>query len=406
MGLRMEEGMGKGMVSLIITLQLAGSPPSSLRGETGNSGDSGIHRPVTSREVEQLKQEILDDTRSSVEGIFEYRNETGDLNNRLDFLRYGARLNYKWTPGAMLYLRGSRTSYMTIGDVLNEHGTNLTAGLRTSLSEAASAQLEVGGTRFSTDGATVNALGSLRFNSETLSVTVTGSRTNVEESLLSAAGIRAATGPFAGRVVGQVLDNRAAVGLRYRLFPRFELFGNGAVGTRTGKNIESNFFQQAGGGAGYTIFSSPDDAAVTQLQASYVLEYFGFDKNLLGYGGVSLLDRRGRLIPPGNLGSDGLSPIAGAGRAGVGGYFSPARFLSNVGRLELQGRPDRHFEYRLAGFVGAQRFTGSALRQASGVSGTVSARLTDRVSIPITYLRDNFGPFTQQSLFFSLVVRL
>jgi len=194
--------------------------------------------------------------------------------------------------------------------------------------------------------------------------------------------------------------------VRVRLLTRFELFGNGAAGARTGQNIESNFFKQAGGGVGYNIYSSPDNAPVTLLQASYVLDYFGFDKDLLGFGGVSLLASRGRPVSLGQLGGDRVSPVAAAGRPGVGGYFSPARFVSNVGRLELQGRPDKYFEYRLAGFIGAQSFTGSDMRQAAGGSATISLRLSDRFSFPLTYLRDNVGPFTQQSLLFGLVARL
>ncbi len=378
-----------------------------LRAADTDPAQASVHRPVSSREVDQLKQEILDETRSSVEGLFEYHNETGDLNNRLDFLRYGGRLNYKWTPHTMLSFRGVRTSYMTIDDFLNEAGTNFTVGLRSSVSEAVTAQFEAGATRFSTEGTSVNALGSLRFKpSQTSSISITGSRNNVEETLLSATGVRPVVGPFAGKLVGQVMDNRIRGDVRFQLFPRLELFGNGAAGTRTGQNIDSNFFKQAGGGVGYNIYSSPDNASVTLLQASYVLDYFGFDKDLLGFGGASLLASRGRPVPLGQLGGDRISPVAGPGRPGAGGYFSPARFVSNVGRLELQGRPDKYFEYRLAGFIGAQSFTGSDLRQAAGGSATLSIRLSDRFSLPLTYLRDNVGPFTQQSLFFGLVARL
>jgi hypothetical protein len=91
---------------------------------------------------------------------------------------------------------------------------------------------------------------------------------------------------------------------------------------------------------------------------------------------------------------------------GLGGYFSPERYVSNLGRIELRGRPDRLFEYRLAGFVGSQSYTGSDLRAATGFSATAAFRLNDTFSLPVTYLWDNVGPFKQQSVIFRLVARL
>src|SRR5262245_13332977 len=73
----------------------------------------GLDRPVTTQELDQLKRKIADDTRSNIEGIFEYHTETGDLNSRLDFYRLGARLNLKLTPATLLQVRGTHTPYST-----------------------------------------------------------------------------------------------------------------------------------------------------------------------------------------------------------------------------------------------------------------------------------------------------
>src|SRR6516164_5869532 len=112
---------------------------------------TGINRPVTSQEIDQLKREISDSSSSNVQGILEYHAENGDLDNRLDFWRYGGQINYHWKPDTMVYLRATRTSYMTIGGALDEHGFNGTVGVRTTLSEAINLQVEAGNTRFSTD---------------------------------------------------------------------------------------------------------------------------------------------------------------------------------------------------------------------------------------------------------------
>ena len=153
-----------------------------------NTGDgAGMHRPVSSNEIEELKRQISDETQSNVEVLSEYHTETGDLNNRLDFWRFGARLNYKASSGTLFYFGGLHTPYRTRDSVVDAWGTNFTAGVKGKLSESVSTQIEVGGTRFSTNTTTINAMGSLNFRaSERSGLYVTASRSNVEESMLSA----------------------------------------------------------------------------------------------------------------------------------------------------------------------------------------------------------------------------
>ncbi len=391
---------------LVGLLFISAGPP-ALRGETKSSGkQTGIHRPVTSREIEELKRQIAEETRSSVEAIFEYHAETGDLNNRLDLLRYGGRLNLKRGSGPVFYLSGARTSYMTLDNFLNEWGTSIAAGVKGKPTDQFAFQLEAGATRFRTDTTTVNALGSIELKpTDRSSFYVTASRSNVEESLLSAVGIRPAVGPFAGTLVGQVMDNRIIAGGRFPLPARFDVFAEGGAGTREGSNVDSNFYKRAGGGLGCNIIAAGEEEPVSLFRASYALDYFGFDEDRLGFGGASLLTRRETPISLSQLGSDGISPTPTRTQPGVGGYFSPQRFLSNVFRVELSGRPGPGLEYRVSGFIGSQNFTGSSTHQAAGFSGDVVFRLTHRVSIPVTYLVDNFGPFTQHSLFGRLVFR-
>jgi hypothetical protein len=375
----------------------------------GDASDqqSGINRPVTSPEIDQLKQEISDASSSNVQGILEYHAENGDLNNRLDFLRYGGQINFRWKAGTVVYLRATRTSYMTIRGVLDEHGFNGTGGVRTSLSEAIDLQVEAGDTRFSTESSSVNALGTLRYRvSGGSTLYATASRTNVEESLLSATGIRPIFGPFAGQVVGQVMDNRAVGGGLLKLTRRFDISAEGSGGARTGNNIDANSFRTASAGAAFNLIADSEESLLSLVRASYGLNYYGFDEDLLGYGGASLTDRRGRQIPIQRLGADGISPVALPGHPGVGGYFSPQAFVSNVGRLELRGRLHPNVQYDVSGFVGQQDYTGSAARLASGFFGSVTLRLSDRFSVPVSYGYDNVGPYTQQSLFARLAVKL
>jgi hypothetical protein len=195
------------------------------------------------------------------------------------------------------------------------------------------------------------------------------------------------------------MENRFVVGGSSQVPLGIDIFGEGGVGTREGSNVPSNFFKTIGGGAGYNIISRSDDAPLRLLRASYELNYFGFNDDRFGFGGASLLTRSGVPIPAARVGSDGISP------AGLGGYFSPKNFVSNIGRLEARGGSDDRLGYSVSGFLGAQNYTGATSRLARGLSATVTVGLTDSLSLPATYIIDNFGPFTQQTFYVRLAVR-
>jgi hypothetical protein len=278
--------------------------------------------------------------------------------------------------------------------------------MKTVLSDRSTAHVEIGATQFSTHATTINGLGSLELKqSESTSLTFTASRSNVEESLLSAAGVRPATGPYAGKLVGEVMDNRGVVALRHAFTPRFDVNASGGAGLRTGNSIESDFFKILDGSAGYNLISRPEEASLSLLRVSYAVDYIGFAKNLFGYGGASLLGQDGQPIPPNALGSDGMSTSPSPDTAGTGGYFSPSMFLNDGARVEVQGRANRSVELRASGFIGSQRYTGTSPHAAEGISGTAIVRLNQRLSVPVTYGWDNFGPFRQDSLLVRLVAK-
>jgi len=297
------------------------------------------------------------------------------------------------------------TPYSLSDAVVKESGTNVTLGLRAPLLESVTTQVEVGATRFSNGGKTINALGSIGLSSASSALTLTASRGNVEESLLSATGVRPVFGPFAGQTVGRVMDNRIVVDGSQRVLPRLDVFGSGGFGNRRGLNVDSNFFLLGGGGAGFNFISAPPEETVSLLRGSYEANYIGFSDDRFGFGGASLVDFRGRTVPPDRLGTDGILPTPAGARAGVGGYFSPPNFFSHVIRGQMRGRPIAEVEYDVSGFVGSQYYTGSPRRQAIGFAATGALRLSDRYSVPVTVARDNFGPFTQNSLLTRLVVR-
>lgn len=385
----------KKSVVVVFAAVLALSPLHSQAQE-----NASVQSPIKQQDIDHLKRQIQQDSRSSAEAIMDYHTETGDLNNRLDFFRYGGRLNLKTGASSTFQFTGTRTDYMPISSLYDQHSMNATAGFQTKLAESVDAQFEGGATRFSTDSTTFNGLASVTYNySDRTHVYGTFSRTNVEDSLLSATGVRPDLGPFSGQLIGNVMENRFAGGGSIPLVAGFDLFGEGGVGTRVGSNVPSNFFKSVDVGTGYNIISRSDNSSLTLLRAMYELNYFGFDSNRSGFGGASFLTRSGLVIPPTRVGSDVLPTVE------TGGYFSPQSFVSNTARIQARGGSDDRLSYSVTGFIGAQNYTDVSTRWATGVSGTVNIGITDRFYVPVTYAIDNFGPFTQQSFFARLGIR-
>jgi len=201
------------------------------------------------------------------------------------------------------------------------------------------------------------------------------------------------------------MENRFVVGGSSRIVDSFDIFGEGGAGNRAGSNVPSNLFKTAGGGVGYSIIARADGDPLSLLRAAYELNYFGFDEDRFGFGGASFLTRRGLPVLATRIGSDAISPVPGVSSPGVGGYFSPKNFVSNIVRLEAKGGSDDKLSYRISGFVGSQNYTGTSGHLADGLSASVNIAITERISLPVTYFIDNVGPFTQQSVYAKLAVR-
>jgi len=84
------------------------APPALVR-STRSRASTGRSRRKSS---ERLKRQISQDTRSSIEALGVYHYESGDLNNRLDFFRAGAGLNYNGGLDAV-YVNLVETRYLT-----------------------------------------------------------------------------------------------------------------------------------------------------------------------------------------------------------------------------------------------------------------------------------------------------
>lgn len=362
-------------------------------------------KPVTTEEVERLRRDIEQEERSSLDFLFDGRTETGDLNNKLGSLGFGTRLNLKHGSATTFHVTARHTPYRTPEGVVEESGTLLALGVTSRGSDRLEYEWEVGAVRFSTDqwnatgllGVTVRSSDKLRYS-------VRASRALVEESMLSAVGLHPVLGPFAETRVGAVTDNRVAAAVTWQLPLRIDLVGEAAVGLRAGSQVGTNFFQRAGGGPAWNAVAKAPEEKLSLLRLGVWFEYFGFAEDRLGYGGASLLDAQGQPVPLSELGSDGISPDPDPPHPGVGGYFSPARFTSTVGRVDVRGRAHEKVDYSIAAFLGTQSYTGSDRRGAGGVAASLTLRASERFSLPLVYRWDDYGPFTQQSFQARLVL--
>jgi hypothetical protein len=371
--------------------------------------DPSIHRPVTADELARLRRQITEETRSSIEALGAYHYESGNLNERLDLLRAGGGLTYRWRPATRFSLGVLETRYRTQDADYSGWGTNVTLGVGSALTDAVRIQAELGATFFtSTDTFSINGLASVAVAPiDTVNLYATVSRSNVEESLLSATGLRPRTGPFAGELVGRVMETKGIAGGTVKLPYKFDVLAEGGVGARDGSNVGWNVFGQARGGLGYEVISRADPKPLSFLRLSYQLNYFGFEEDRSGFGGASMLTADGRhTIPPALLGSDGISPNPSDDNPGVGGYFSPSYFVSNTIRADVAGRVIEALRYRGSAFAGTQSYTDSATRGAFGVALFLEYALTDRVSFPLSVAFDNVGPFTQLTASVKLVIKL
>jgi cellulose synthase operon protein C len=390
---------------LVAALVLVAAGTALARAQTKPAGPEKP-QPVTPEEIEKLRREIEQETRSSLDLFFDGHTENGDLNNKLSDLRFGARLNLKRGSATTLRLAAFHTPYTTSDSVVQESGTGLALGASSRPSERLDYEWEVGALYFSDE--TWNGTGRVKVElhpSEGFRYSVGVSRSLVEQSMLSAVGLHPVLGPFAGERVGAVTDNRLSAGATWQLPLRFDVVAEGALGVYTGHNVGTNFFKRFGGGPAWNAIARAPDQPVSLFRLGVWFEYLGFDEDRLGYGGASLLDASGQPVPLSALGSDGIPPDPAPPHPGVGGYFSPRTFTSTVARVELRGRGSAGFDYSLTAFLGTQSYTGSERRGAGGVAAALTLRARERFSVPLTYSLDNYGPFTQQTLQARLVLR-
>src|SRR5262249_2261353 len=154
-----------------------------------DSGNEGAAPPVSPQDIEALRRRIESERRSQAELVFDDHRESGDLNSRLEYERYGFRLALR-RDGPALLASATRTPYRTTQGLLAASGTNLTVGGERRVGDSVETHAELGVTHFDGGATSVGGQAAVTVRpSEKLRYSAGVARTNVEESFLSAVGI-------------------------------------------------------------------------------------------------------------------------------------------------------------------------------------------------------------------------
>ncbi|HKC13328.1 MAG TPA: hypothetical protein VKI41_14955, partial [Vicinamibacteria bacterium] len=184
-------------MALVSALLLVSVPIAAATAGEGGGAPPDPGPPVSRGDVDELRRQILEETQSSLEILLDVHDETGDRNSELDFVRYGARLHLRVRPTTTLFLSAQRTPYRTQDRAFSSTATGVTAGLRVRVSPRREWEAELSATRFGAGDWTLTGLAGVTFRpNDALRYAVFLQRTNVEESLLSVAGLRPVEGPF------------------------------------------------------------------------------------------------------------------------------------------------------------------------------------------------------------------
>jgi hypothetical protein len=225
---------------------------------------------------------------------------------------------------------------------------------------------------------------------------LTFQRSMVDESLLSASGLRPVVGPFAGHIVGRVVYNEWAFNNALLLPEEFHGTIRGAIGFDSAEQLPDNFFVKLDYGLFHDLFKTFLPHWTSTYYGGYEGSLWHYADDRLGQGGAYL-----QSVP---FGSDGITTIPTSTIEGTGGYFSPDKYLlqdfriGNRGELFL-GR----LKYNLSGFAGYQDISRFGGNFTWGLQLTSELRLTHTLGAVLGAYYSKAKPFDQYTLYAGLI---
>lgn len=220
-------------------------------------------------------------------------------------------------------------------------------------------------------------------------------RFNIEETLLSSAGIYPISGPFSGQLIGQAINDKfKLIGYTLR-FPRaYFSYGSYSLGRVTGRSMTDNSYSEAVLGLGKVLHTRPEGALVDLVMPEYTFYYTGYDKDLFGFGGKNKFSN---LIQNTLIGSDTVEP---------GGYFSPDYLVSNQIAMHLRGTINNlNLWYYLIGSVGVQTVAENGTDFTWGAKARLIYNKNGPYGLAVTYAIEDYNVIMKHYLMAQLLTR-
>jgi hypothetical protein len=239
----------------------------------------------------------------------------------------GVPLAYSWYPTGdlQLRLRGGVALFE------NQRGStrrqSLGAGIEAPAGNRVRLRLDLDGHAFQGGDAELTGRAEVRVSP----VDRVELRAGIERDLLLDSRLAAAGEEIQGLRYGPVTEEEAFAGLTLRPGRAWDISVRVARGRLAGDGIADNDRETAFAGFGRTFRRGR-----ASLRPGYSLTWLAHDLDLGGF-------------PPANLGGDGLAS------RGVGGYFSPFRFLNQMIRLDAAWSTPERWDFFAGGGIGRQQ---------------------------------------------------
>lgn len=362
-----------------------------------------------------LRKEILMLTRSAVEPVFDIYHMSGDANAG-KFFRMGSNAYHYIRPNIRLIGTGTTTEYRNVTDLVGTRGTVIGGGIEGKLTDHLGFRSTAGYELFSnnSDNDIVLATALLKWYPNDVVSWTGGYIRSLDEidSYMSAAGVVPSVGPFAGQLVGRIIDNKFVSNFAFKFPHKFYGYAGFSLGYKYGSNSPPNTYSEIPAGFGKVVYSGKESRAINQVLLGYDCYYTAYGVDRSGFGGANLL------FNP--VGSDGGKIEPGPGVPGVGGYFSPTFFLANKFPITIKGTfKESKLKYVVSAFWGLQTIQGQIgllgftdlkpgtiiSYQYFGYSAGLRYNEKGKFSVALDYIFNNYMTVAQHLFKISLLYR-
>ncbi len=357
------------------------------------------------QQLEQARQQQAQLQRPAVQSVYTGHTEAGTVDEKLKFNRVSNQVTLYLSADTALNLTYEPTFYESGGDIESETRNLFGAGFTRQWTDRLRTSVWAGVADYSNGGGNplfTNISLALRPN-DAWQPTLRFDRYGVEESVLSASGLRPVVGVFANQLVGRVIRNEWTLQNVFRLPHQWVAQLNTAIGFDNGEQIEDNSFYKVEYQLGRSFLQRLTPTGSSRWYGNLEGKYWHFEDDRLNNGGAFLVVKPFGLP----LGIDGVSPIPSATNPGTGGYFSPDHYWFNALRLGNRGQVwNQRLTYDLSAFLGYQDISRLGGSFARGVQLLGELLVTPTVSTLFGVNYNNAQQFEQVTFYLGLRKRI